>query len=631
MVAVALALGRRVAWVVPFVVAASASAIDVQALSAREGGAFVALPDADLGQPWTGRATITMSQARNPLVLRHGGDRFEVVGDLFTAELGISTRFGPVRGGMCMPFHTAEISGEWTRNSPGDPTVFLAAQIPTANEAERIALHMAMEGRPPGGASTWLGQSSLVLAGAYERTSGHMGALVTTGVRVQGKNDLPGAVWGSRMLYGLAGRWQSDAFGLTAEIMGSGPWLGTFFPSSNHFPLEAIGSSRLRVAPQTWLRLGFGLGLTRGITTPRWRGLLGVELDSRVPGDDDGDGLRNPVDRCRFTPEDHDGWRDRDGCPDPDDDNDGLLDVNDVCPRAAEVYNGLLDSDGCPDVITRMVVRVGSPRPDLLEWAAVGVDGGAAVTTIDGKYAATVLPGAHVLRVVAPDHHPYERLIEVPGGVPRLEVEVALEPAVWGSLTVEVRDEADLPLAATVRLPSGPAAVRSDGSTFQVRAGVTAIVVSAPGHVSRTLDVRVPARASVRTRVQLRAADVHIDGTRLALATEVAFDLDRAVVGPEAQLALEYLVEFLEHRPDIALVRVEGHADEFGGSAYNLQLSRRRARAVVEFLVAKGVSRGRLEAIGSGESHDGSRAVDFTVLVWADEAPAPLPSPHPRR
>jgi OOP family OmpA-OmpF porin len=47
---------------------------------------------------------------------------------------------------------------------------------------------------------------------------------------------------------------------------------------------------------------------------------------------------------------------------------------------------------------------------------------------------------------------------------------------------------------------------------------------------------------------------------------------------------------------------VVGHADARGRAKRNLVLSQRRARAVVTYLVDKGIDAGRLEAVGYGEA-----------------------------
>jgi outer membrane protein OmpA-like peptidoglycan-associated protein len=67
------------------------------------------------------------------------------------------------------------------------------------------------------------------------------------------------------------------------------------------------------------------------------------------PGDKDGDGILDNVDKCPEEPEDKDGFQDEDGCPDPDNDNDGILDKADKCPNEPEDKDGFEDADGCPD------------------------------------------------------------------------------------------------------------------------------------------------------------------------------------------------------------------------------------------------------------------------------------------
>jgi OOP family OmpA-OmpF porin len=65
--------------------------------------------------------------------------------------------------------------------------------------------------------------------------------------------------------------------------------------------------------------------------------------------DSDGDGILDEVDECPKEPEDFDGFKDKDGCPDPDNDQDGILDAQDQCPIVAEDIDKFQDEDGCPD------------------------------------------------------------------------------------------------------------------------------------------------------------------------------------------------------------------------------------------------------------------------------------------
>ncbi len=79
-----------------------------------------------------------------------------------------------------------------------------------------------------------------------------------------------------------------------------------------------------------------------------WHAMLsrGFALGGR---DRDGDGVPDRRDGCPGAPEDRDGWRDGDGCPDPDNDGDGIEDPADGAPDAAEDRDGFADEDGIPD------------------------------------------------------------------------------------------------------------------------------------------------------------------------------------------------------------------------------------------------------------------------------------------
>jgi outer membrane protein OmpA-like peptidoglycan-associated protein len=75
---------------------------------------------------------------------------------------------------------------------------------------------------------------------------------------------------------------------------------------------------------------------------------VGFVFDPSI-GDRDGDGIKDDVDQCPDDPEDFDGFKDEDGCPDPDNDNDGIPDVDDRCPNVPEDREGDHDEDGCPE------------------------------------------------------------------------------------------------------------------------------------------------------------------------------------------------------------------------------------------------------------------------------------------
>ena len=92
------------------------------------------------------------------------------------------------------------------------------------------------------------------------------------------------------------------------------------------------------------------------------------------------------------------------------------------------------------------------------------------------------------------------------------------------------------------------------------------------------------------------------------------FDLDKAVLRPEALALLELHASFLRDNADRRAL-IEGHTDERGTREYNLALGERRADSVRTFLVSSGVNRSQLETVSYGEE----RPIDpgHTEAAWA--------------
>ena len=89
---------------------------------------------------------------------------------------------------------------------------------------------------------------------------------------------------------------------------------------------------------------------------------------------------------------------------------------------------------------------------------------------------------------------------------------------------------------------------------------------------------------------------------KLDLLQKVYFRTNKAVIRPKSFELLDNVAEVLKAHTQLKRIQVEGHTDDRGRDAYNMQLSQRRAQAVVDYLVGKGVEASRLEAVGYGET-----------------------------
>lgn len=80
---------------------------------------------------------------------------------------------------------------------------------------------------------------------------------------------------------------------------------------------------------------------------------------------------------------------------------------------------------------------------------------------------------------------------------------------------------------------------------------------------------------------------------------DVLFDVDEATLKPGGLRTVGRLAEFMEEYPD-RRVRIEGHTDSTGSAEYNQRLSERRAGAVRDALVDRGIASQRIETRGYG-------------------------------
>jgi outer membrane protein OmpA-like peptidoglycan-associated protein len=81
----------------------------------------------------------------------------------------------------------------------------------------------------------------------------------------------------------------------------------------------------------------------------------------------------------------------------------------------------------------------------------------------------------------------------------------------------------------------------------------------------------------------------------------IFFDFDKWTLRPESSDELDRVVQILNELPSLTL-EIGGHTDSKGSDAFNLTLSQNRAKAVVDYLVSKGIKAERLKAQGYGES-----------------------------
>jgi OOP family OmpA-OmpF porin len=87
---------------------------------------------------------------------------------------------------------------------------------------------------------------------------------------------------------------------------------------------------------------------------------------------------------------------------------------------------------------------------------------------------------------------------------------------------------------------------------------------------------------------------------KVTFAADALFDFDKSVIKPEAKAKLDDLVSKLAG-VNLEVIVAVGHTDSIGTDQYNLGLSARRANAVKQYLVSKGIEANRIYTEGKGE------------------------------
>ena len=143
-------------------------------------------------------------------------------------------------------------------------------------------------------------------------------------------------------------------------------------------------------------------------------------------------------------------------------------------------------------------------------------------------------------------------------------------------------------------------ATGGDGSyCFNLNRGVSyAMLAGAKGFLN--------ARQEFTTDTTETDAEYNIDFALASLSEpniveNIFYDFDKATLRPESKTSLDELAALLRDNPHIT-IQMTSHTDRMGPDEYNLNLSHRRAKSVVDYLIEAGIDAERLQYQGYGKS-----------------------------
>lgn len=305
--------------------------------------------------------------------------------------------------------------------------------------------------------------------------------------------------------------------------------------------------------------LKYGLGLRVGgffLGSDDLTGILGkkayganfyfgasIPINYKKPKDSDGDLVSNKKDKCKNV---KGVWEER-GCPNPDTDGDGVLDKDDNCPDVA----GSKTAHGCPDSDMDGVADAEDSCP-----TEAGLPELRGCPDRDGD-------GIADINDTCPD---VAGLAEFKGC-----------PDTDGD---GIPDNED-------KCPKAAGPIANEGCPDTDNDGVADNMDKCP-EVPGTAENYGCPEVSVEVKKRLAFA-----------ATAIQFDLGKASIKKSSYKLLDEIVQILNDYPDYNMT-IDGYTDNTGNATRNLELSKKRANAVKDYFISKGIDANRLMADGHG-------------------------------
>jgi outer membrane protein OmpA-like peptidoglycan-associated protein len=349
--------------------------------------------------------------------------------------------------------------------------------------------------------------------------------------------------------------------------------LGLTQPNGRTFNAEVLLDARYRILPYLEAGLGVGPGLGGGAGTPDFHGLamIAYTTEPQRLEDRDRDGIDDPADVCPDVPGVQSEDAAKNGCP-ADKDGDGIANVEDACPDVPGVQSAEAAKNGCPtDKDADGIPDIKDACPDVPGVQSEDAAKNGCPTDKDAD-------GVPDAKDACPD---------IPG--------VQSEDAAKNGCPTDDKDQDGIPDA----IDSCP---------------------EEKGFPHTEPDKHGCPRA------------VRVTKEEVLLLQQIQFDFDEATIDPGSQPILDEVAQALKDHPEILSVEVQGHTDEQGTQEYNKRLSQRRADAVRQALVRRGIAADRLSAKGYGrevpldnnqteEGRKKNRRVEFKIVQKTTRKP----------
>lgn len=124
--------------------------------------------------------------------------------------------------------------------------------------------------------------------------------------------------------------------------------------------------------------------------------------------------------------------------------------------------------------------------------------------------------------------------------------------------------------------------------------------VAKDGYESNTFSVAKSKGGKTTVNAALQPIDVIVTPTEIVLKP-IFFEYDKSNITQEGAFELDKLVQVMKNNANLVIL-AKSHTDNRGTDTYNLSLSDRRAKATMQYIISRGISKDRISAKGMGET-----------------------------
>ena len=126
------------------------------------------------------------------------------------------------------------------------------------------------------------------------------------------------------------------------------------------------------------------------------------------------------------------------------------------------------------------------------------------------------------------------------------------------------------------------------------------IQASKDGYESNSFPVAKSKERKANINAALAPIDVIVTEKEIILKP-ILFEYNKSNITQDAAFELDKLVQVMRNNDNL-IIMVKSHTDNKGSDAYNMELSDRRAKSTVQYVISKGISSSRISGKGYGES-----------------------------